>query len=57
MKVLPWSLHSMADAPNSGAEEKIGHSGRDDKARIGKPKSTARNGCATGGGYAVEVRP
>ena len=57
MKVLPWSLHSMADALNSGAEEKIGHSGRDDKARIGKPKSTARNGCATGGGYAVEVRP
>jgi hypothetical protein len=23
----------MADAPNCGAEEKIGHSGRDDKAR------------------------
>jgi hypothetical protein len=28
--LLPRSLHSVADAPNDGAEEKIGHSGRDD---------------------------
>jgi hypothetical protein len=36
VEVLPWSLHSMADAPNFGAEEKIGHSGRDDKTRKSK---------------------
>jgi hypothetical protein len=49
--MLPWSLDSMADAAlrlrsgqaNYGAEEKIGHSGRDDKAKIGKTKSRARN--------------
>ena len=33
VEVLPWSLHSMADAPDFDAEEKIGHSGRDDNAR------------------------
>jgi hypothetical protein len=28
---LPRSLRSMVDAPNCGAEEKIGHSSRDDR--------------------------
>jgi hypothetical protein len=28
--ILPWSLHSAAGAPNCGAEEKAGRSGRDD---------------------------
>jgi hypothetical protein len=36
----------MADAPNYGAEEKIGHSGRDDNPGRGEPKSTGRNACA-----------
>jgi hypothetical protein len=30
----------MADAPDFGAEEKIGHSGRDDKARVKKQRQT-----------------
>jgi len=30
VEVLPRSLHSVADAPKCGAQEKIGHSGRDD---------------------------
>jgi len=30
----------MADAPNCGAEEKIGHSGRDDNRRKLKSKKT-----------------
>src|SRR6266481_759067 len=30
---LPWSLHSAAGAPNCGAEEKTGRSGRDDNSR------------------------
>jgi hypothetical protein len=29
--VLPRSLRCVADAPNYGAEEKVGHSGRDDR--------------------------
>ena len=29
---LPRSLRCVADAPNCGTEEKIGHSGRDDGA-------------------------
>jgi len=29
----------MADAPNCGAEEKIGHSGRDDKSRKSPPRA------------------
>jgi hypothetical protein len=33
----------MADAPYCGAEEKIDHSGRDDKQEKEEPKSTARN--------------
>jgi len=33
VEVLPRSLRSMADAPNCSAEEKIGHSGRDDEKR------------------------
>ena len=28
---LPRSLHSVAGAPKCGAEEKAGHSGRDDR--------------------------
>jgi hypothetical protein len=31
----------MADAPNCGAEEKIGHSGRDDKTRKTQKHSRA----------------
>src|SRR5690242_6584573 len=34
--VLPRSLHCVADAPNDGAAEKIGHSGRDDRGEIEK---------------------
>jgi hypothetical protein len=30
---LPWSLRSVAGAPYYGAEEKTGHSGRDDGVR------------------------
>jgi hypothetical protein len=48
VEVLPRALRSMADAPNCGAEEKIGHSGRDDKTGKRKPKNTAMSGCATG---------
>jgi hypothetical protein len=32
-QTLPGSLHSVAGAPYSGAEEKAGHSGRDDRTR------------------------
>jgi len=28
---LPWSLHSAAGAPNCGAQEQAGRSGRDDR--------------------------
>jgi hypothetical protein len=41
----------MADAPHFGAEEKIGHSGRDDKAKEEKSKSTARNHPAKNAGW------
>jgi hypothetical protein len=34
-----------------GAEEKTGHSGRDDRKKKGKCETTARNGCATGRDY------
>ena len=30
VEVLPRSLHCVADTPNDGAAEKVGHSGRDD---------------------------
>jgi hypothetical protein len=43
--MLPRSLHCAAGAPNCGAKEKTGRSGRDDGEE--KPKSTGRNACAT----------
>jgi hypothetical protein len=33
-EVLPGSLHSVAGAPDNGAEENAGYSGRDDTHRI-----------------------
>ena len=37
---VPRSLHSVASAPNSGAEEKAGHSGRDDRGQIPRDGAT-----------------
>jgi hypothetical protein len=41
---LPGSLRSVAGAPNYGAEEKAGHSGRDDRQRraVGRRESMKR---------------
>jgi len=52
--VLPWSLRSMADAPNCGAEEKIGHSGRDDRGKKRNPRAQAE-ACATEGARPVDA--
>jgi hypothetical protein len=43
--VLPRSLRSVAGAPKFGAEEKAGHSGRDDGA--GKKRSATQEGGAS----------
>ena len=44
--VVPRSLHSVAGAPNFGAEERTGHFGRDDKGQTGAHAETSRDAAA-----------
>ena len=46
---LPGSLRSVAGAPNYGAEEKAGHSGRDDSGRIGETQEHSEESLCHGG--------
>ena len=57
MHWLPRSLHCVAGAPDNGAEEKAGHSGRDDG--VGEEKSGPPPSCggqAVGGSYKCRKR-
>jgi hypothetical protein len=48
---LPWSLHFMADVRAARTEEKVGHSGRDD--RQGKPLRSPTRPAGCGGRWIV----
>jgi len=51
--IVPRSLHSVAGAPNHGAQEKAGHSGRDDR----QEEAGRDCGCSHLGSDAAELLP